>query len=250
MSSIVSKAVTLYRNRGLLATVRHGLRLFYQKAIRSHLPKRTGEYNGVIVESARFGDRVTPWESPDNSSYESAIVDGIKKRVENGDHVVVVGGGWGVSTVTAAKMVGPDGTVRTYEAADNAVQQVKQTTELNGVTDRTTIVHGIVAKEISTMGVTTGARLVSPKEIPECDVLILDCEGAEKKIIDSMEISPRCIIVETHGHLGAPTDSVRHCLLESGYSVDSEAIAETGKQELCVKNDIYVLVSSRNIDSV
>lgn len=37
-----------------------------------------------------------------------------------------------------------------------------------------------------------------PQKIPACDVLELDCEGAEIEIIESINFTPRALIVELH----------------------------------------------------
>jgi hypothetical protein len=52
---------------------------------------------------------------------------------------------------------------------------------------------------------TAWCLVISPAELPECDILELDGEGAESLILRNMTIRPRVIAVETHGVYGAPT---------------------------------------------
>jgi hypothetical protein len=45
--------------------------------------------------------------------------------------------------------------------------------------------------------------VLPPSELPPCNVLELDCEGAEVEILREMNIQPRVILVETHDHFSA-----------------------------------------------
>jgi hypothetical protein len=105
--------------------------------------------------------------------------------------------------------------------------------------------HAIVGSAVELAGEADGALLVPPDEIPACDVLELDCEGAEVEVLTSLRITPRAILVETHGMLGAPTERVRGILTASGYEIVEEVIAETMLAEFCAANDVRVLVALR-----
>jgi hypothetical protein len=41
-------------------------------------------------------------------------------------------------------------------------------------------------------------RGASPEELPKCDVLEMDCEGAELEIVRNLNIRPNTIIMEVH----------------------------------------------------
>jgi hypothetical protein len=58
-----------------------------------------------------------------------------------------------------------------------------------------------------------------PSTVPECDVLDLDCEGAEVEILRELDFAPRVIVVEVHPHLGSPVEAVEAELAERGYDV-------------------------------
>jgi hypothetical protein len=62
--------------------------------------------------------------------------------------------------------------------------------------------------------------------LPECDVLVLDCEGAEVDILTQMDIWSDVVIVETHGIFDAPAKKIREILVEKGYKVLSKDVAE------------------------
>jgi hypothetical protein len=85
---------------------------------------------------------------------------------------------------------------------------------------------------------------VHPSELPSCDILELDCEGAEIGILRDMTIQPRVIAVETHGFLGAPTSAARELLEARGYHVQDLGWAEPRVLNACVENDIRVLVGT------
>lgn len=46
-----------------------------------------------------------------------------------------------------------------------------------------------------------GDSKIPPSELPDCDVLAIDCDGCELDVLDGIEITPRTIIVEHHGEL-------------------------------------------------
>jgi hypothetical protein len=83
--------------------------------------------------------------------------------------------------------------------------------------------------------------VMPPCQLPACDVLELDCEGAEVEILRGMIIQPRVILVETHGLFGAPTDLVASLLETRGYVVSDRGLAEQSHAEYCAKHDIRVL---------
>ena len=103
--------------------------------------------------------------------------------------------------------------------------------------------HAVVGKAI---GVYDSAGnvgpIMPPYQLPPCDVLQLDCEGAEVEILRMMIIHPRVALVETHGMFGAPTDLVASLLEKRGYAVSDRGLAEQCNAEYCTKHDIRVLL--------
>ena len=59
------------------------------------------------------------------------------------------------------------------------------------VSKRLTVNHAIVGEAISVYGAPEdlAPRVVTPADLPECDVLALDCEGAEILLLRQSEIS-------------------------------------------------------------
>jgi hypothetical protein len=206
----------------------------YNSVVRPFLPYKLSVHNGVVAKQAKLFDRTETF--PD---YEDAILSALRARVHRGDDVVVVGGGIGASSVTAAEEAGSTGSVVTYEAGEVQVEIVSETLALNGLRERVNLCHGIVGSAISLYSEAGDAEVVDPTELPDCDILELDCEGAEVEILDALKIRPRTIIVETHGKFDAPEHLIRQKLDELGYEVveRTEDIPEEG---------VFVLTAVRN----
>lgn len=158
-----------------------------------------------------------------------------------GDRVLVVGGGFGVTSVWAAKLVGEKGRVVCYEGALDRICELQMTARLNDVEHLVEVHHPIVGEHKRLFGRSGGARIAQPSELEECDVLEMDCEGAEISILANMLIEPRCIVVETHGFNGASTAKVTMLLEKRGYHVEDTGVAVSHKAAYCEENDIKVL---------
>lgn len=241
---MLRRAVDILREDGLRHLIRQSTRFVYENGVRIYLPRNTVTYNGVKVRAGRFLDPFVPGHSLDKSGYEEAIVAAIRKHANRGDHVVIVGGGWGVSAVAAAKQVGDGGHVRVYEGAKEGVKHVRETTELNDCSDPVTVKHAIIGREVSLYSEAGDAAVHAGSELPACDLLVLDCEGAENDILEALEVRPSTIVVETHGFLGTPEEMVRERLDEAGYVVRQSTVAESANAPYCEEHGIYVLVAT------
>lgn len=204
-------------------------RIFYDGFIRKFLPSKISIHNGVAVR-----DSVKLFDFTDEfPEYEAELVAEIRARVGEGDIVCVVGGGLGVSTVAAAEATGREGTVKTYEGSESQFDVVKKTVELNQVQPYVDLTHGVVGSfsEFSSnfYGEIGDADVVDPEGLPNSDVLVLDCEGAENEIIEGLSAFPPTIIVESHGFLGSPESEVRETLESSGYHVTNTAVEHEEK---------------------
>lgn len=153
------------------------VRLLYNRVFRRRLPRKIGTRAGVATP---FGLLDVTTSLPE---YEVEHVSALRSTVRSGDRVVIVGGGWGVTATLAAHQCGPDGRVDVYEAVPSVAEEVEQTVERNGVADRVTV-HV--------------ERVDGETDLPECDVLELDCEGAEVDVLRHLDIQPRVLVVEHH----------------------------------------------------
>jgi len=182
----------------------------YNRLLRPHLPRKIGMKNEVAVRDNGLFDLVDV--SP---NAEQPCVSAIQHHVESGDSVCIIGGGAGITPVHAARQ---GGEVTVYEAARQSVELVRETAELNTVADQISVCHAVVGDAIEIRGDTIGIE-VHPDEIPECDYLEIDCEGAEVSILQGLSIKPRTITVEYHPFLGVSRDQIIDLLHEKGYAI-------------------------------
>jgi len=212
------------------------------------------KYSGIPISRERkFGDAhvpdfLLPNPLDDIENYEQTLIAALQSQVRPEDRVTIVGGGEGVTAVVAAKAVGEKGSVLCFEGNSWNVHKIKATAARNNVSRRLTVRHAVVGQAIGVYGVPeqVSTLVVSPAELPECDVLELDCEGAEILILSNMTIRPRVIAVESHGVYGAPTTKVKALLEQSGYAVEECGLAEPRVSEICEANDIRILLGKRN----
>jgi hypothetical protein len=124
-----------------------------------------------------------------------------REFARTGDHVVIVGGAWGVSTVVAARQAGKTGKVTVFEGSKKYASYTEETIRLNDVSDRCTVIPCVVGPEFGVYEGDLGER-VDPRDLPPCDVLEMDVEGSELDILKGMTIRPRVLIVEMHPRQG------------------------------------------------
>lgn len=197
-----------------MRTSRRIVQWCYDRFLRPHLPRKFGYFNSVLTRSPRLLDA-----NDYDPDYEGPLLEGVRSSVESGDSVVIVGGGIGVSSVVAAERA-DSGPVTVFEASADRVSDIVATLEFHGLTDKVRVRHAAVGQVFQTWGRRGGDGAVSPDDLPNCNVLVMDCEGAERPILRGLTIRPRTIIVEYHEHLGAPRSEVVGGLERLGYSVE------------------------------
>jgi hypothetical protein len=175
----------------------------------------------------------------DQPDYESAIIYGLRTTVQQGDRVTIIGGGIGVTSVIAAQL--SHRRVECFEASSEQLSMARSTIDRNRA--NVAIHHGVVGKAVDIYPGDIGGH-ISICDLPECDVLELDCEGSEAEIIREMHINPRGIVVETHGIYGSSTSLVASLLERRGYHVDDLGWAEPRLLDFCRKNDIRALTGT------
>ena len=242
----------IVREEGLPSLANRAVAAVYRLGVRPLLPThRHVRYADVeVAYEWKRGDSLVPrrWRPAhveDVPTYEAALVGGLNAHVRPGDRVVVVGGGAGVTATIAAQRAGPGGHVTCFEGGRQSAAAVRRTAQINGVADRLTVEHAIVARSVAVFGDAPDRAAVAPNELPDCDVLELDCEGAEVDILPALTIRPRILLVETHGFRGAPTQTVRSLLESLGYDVTDRGVAEPRARDFCEVNDIRVLEGVR-----
>lgn len=234
----LSRFVDFYRDQGLAKSINQGTALIYGRYLRPLLPKTNVNiiYNDVVVGKERLFERYIPNQFqnytpyPGNDSYEQSYVRAIREHLE-GTKVVVIGGGEGVSTVTAARLVGEKGRVISYEGGKKSAKAVRQTIDYNNVQDCVDVHHALVGKYSHVRGSVKEADVVDPEDLPPCDSLLLDCDGAELSILPELEYLPPLIIVEHHAvkpDIPYQPDSLREYFVDNGYDIVDEVVDNFG----------------------
>ena len=211
------------------------LNTIYDQTIRPHLPPRLVTLGGVEAYDGALFDL----SLEDQEEYEEAVRAAQRAHIREGDHVRIVGGGMGVTAVTAVGHGAVD--VDVIEASAASVRRCRRTIEHHDLEDIVSVEHARIGPAIETFSGRIGREL--PFEwCLECDVLELDCEGAEAEILDALSVDddlPRVMIVETHGYLDSPTEQVRSQLDTLGYRIVSEEIEREDR-------DVFVLTAERS----
>lgn len=251
----VEQSLEVYRKVGLSGLFREVTRsllrplqtAYYQQwSHHGEITETEISYNTVTVRPYRRLDRFVPLSPPPNKGghrqpedYEAGLCSALRRQVQRGDSVVVIGGGLGVTATVAAKQVGEEGHVVCYEGSEQMTEHIHDTVSLNGVTTRISVENRVVGDGdgvIDSSGQATPTKSVD--SLPRCDVLEMDVEGAETGILERLTIRPRSIIVETHGN----KQLVEGSLQSLGYTVEQESLAEVGPYKLtCERNEIHVL---------
>lgn len=199
----------------LASLFRSFLRIPYNHLIRPYLPERIAVYNGVPARVIKIFDIRDTF--PD---YEEPLIDGIRAHGQSGDTIIHIGGRYGPSAVVSARQVEPFGEVIVYEGSRDYVEKIRETLSLNEVSQLVTVRLAIVGEARDVWGDTTDVETIPPESIPECNLLVLDCEGAEQTILSKMTVKPETLIVETHGELGSPTDNIVEKVQSMEYEIE------------------------------
>lgn len=197
--------------------------IVYNCTVRPYLPRKWGVLNGVAVRDFKLLDL-----DDHQPRWKAGFLEAIRECVRPGDTVVDVAAGKGVAAVIAARQ-GAD--VVSYEASEERVGLARETVKSAAV-DGVRIEHALVGDPIDVWGSVGGVSSLPPSDLPECDLLQLDCEGAEISILEGLTQAPRTVVVETHPNKQVPTEETRGVLESAGYRVEEreyEAGREDGK---------------------
>jgi tRNA G37 N-methylase Trm5 len=215
------------------AAIRRAIRIVYDRLLRDRLPRKFGIYAGVPARHVPLLDVTDRWQD-----YKPGLLSALHDTIDDGDDVVLVGAGRGVSTVHACRAGA--GFVVAYEAAAEMCEIARETVDIAGVSDRVDVFHTTVGPAIEIYGDASEAHRLEPAALPPSDVLVLDCEGAEASILNGLSEWPRAVIVETHPERGVPTDQSRSALDAAGYAIDAHEYHPD-----CEHDDKCVLVGCR-----
>lgn len=243
---ILQKAIQRFKEEGTASLIIGVFNFLYNRTLRRASPRIIVKYNGVHVRTGYLIDRIFPFIGGGRPNYETGIVEGIRNHVKKGDSVIIVGGGLGVATVVAARHAGGQGDVTCLEGSMEQMKKVKETLHLNNVSTRVRPRHAIVGSDYAVWGKKGNPDRIAPDELPDCDVLVMDCEGAERDILNKTDLQPEIIIVETHGIYDSPKSVVRDLLERRGYEILSTRLAEEDLHEKHERLGVYVIVAKHH----
>lgn len=243
----IQQGLSILREEGIKQFIQKTTSFVYCHSIRDYLPMiGYHKKNEVETYPVRLLDPfLASNKATDSPNAEGGIVSAHEKFTEPGDLVNIVGGGNGVTAVRAAQIVGDSGKVTVYEGGKESIDELQKIIKINNVEDKIYLKHAIVGKERDVYGGdSTFAKIISPEDLPECDVLELDCEGSEIDILGEMNILPRIIIVELHPYnFSEEPYAVETMLSKCGYEIVYR-VGHDGK-DIC-KKDFYTLLEHSN----
>lgn len=222
--SKVRSGYEILRKDGLIRFFRSAIEYAYERHIRRYMPKSGNIVQNKVVlpDEKRVLDSYILESSRDDPDREDGVVSAHTRHTREGDSIVIVGGGNGVTAVRAAKIVGEDGEVLVFEGGEGNLKKIREVFNINGVNDYCNVNHAVVGRNIDVWGDATGADEIRPSQLPSCNVLELDCEGSEVEVLEELEIEPRVLIMELHPFKFLDDADYLFELLESkGYEVTS-----------------------------
>jgi len=207
------------------------VQLAYNRVLRPHLPATHWVAAGIPVYGSD-DDPLAPKivDIGENvQSYKPELIAAIKKYVGTDDDVGIVGGGRGVDSIVATRQ---GGDVTAYEAAGEMVEIAKKTIEWQALENKIHFQHAIVGEDVEVYGTDIGEK-VSPSSLSH-DVLVMDCEGAEKSVIQGLDYLPRVLIVETHPERGMSTKKTEVAIENAGMTLMNATNVEGGPKQIIV----------------
>lgn len=218
----ISDSFETCKKNGLLDLLHQLVGDIYVKSIRKMLPteKQTYDFKSSSYVSVKKFDQYTPKKFKPYDNDKKRVYRHFHQNItKNGDEVIIIGGGYGISAYYASQAVGKSGNVILYEASDSQVEILNKMLDDRGIGDICSITHGLVGKDFNVYGEDKNYQVISVGDLPNCDVLELDCEGAELKIIDDLEILPREIICEVHAQYIDNPENVVEKIRGLGYAI-------------------------------
>lgn len=218
---IISRSYEVLKTQGFLDFVKKSIEFIYRVSFRRFTPRKGYIiHNKVKIKRKHILDDLflSVTREP---KVEDGVISSHKKVTKEGDKVVIIGGGNGVTAVRAAMIVGKKGKLFIYEGGKYSYEKVKKVVAMNSVGDISKVFNSIVGEGINVYGGEhTDAKRTNPNEIPDCDVLELDCEGAEIDILRELHMRPRAIIAELHPwHFQEDPGFLLELIDEKGYEV-------------------------------
>lgn len=157
-NQLLRKTKHRYKSEGLSELFKSIVRFVHRRTIRPYLSGERIEIRGVTIggeeRKVKKFDSLLGIGWP--QCHKKSNCELVEEHVTEGDDVVVIGGGYGITTVVAARQTAPSGHVLVYEGASEQIDPLRETLELNGVQDVTEVEHAIVGEAVD---------LISPRRV-------------------------------------------------------------------------------------
>lgn len=125
-----------------------------------------------------------------------------------------------MSTVVAAELVAPVGSVIVFEPSPEMINIIQQTLALNATPEVYDLRQTLIGPPLQVYTDKEIEDIDKTEELPQCDLLLLDCEGAEYEIIENLETRPQYVIIELHPDLVEHSpDAVLTAASQYGYEI-------------------------------
>lgn len=194
---------------------------FFNKAhnrFRGFLPERVFRKAGLKFKG-RLGDYHNSSQAVTGDHWKWEARHAVEEYVDGTDFAAVVGAGEGLTPTHMARNAKH---VEVYEPAAEMIEKTRETLKLNGhenaavypwlfYTNSDELIWGDLHPRV---------KEVEGHQLPNCDVLELDCEGVELKILQDMTVRPRVLIVEVHEVFGVSFREVRQLVENMGYEIE------------------------------
>jgi len=175
------------------------IQTLYNRLVREQLPQKWKVTGDIAVKSGRLLD------TTDEIDMEKTLRMGIREVVTPGDSVLIIGGGYGTSTVEASRLTGENGSVHTIEPVAENLNRIDETIRHNYTHDNIRVTNGYVShvtdESIDQFGEPEG-MCIDPSELDRYDVIVIDCEGAETEIVPALDY--RDMVLESHEWTDSP----------------------------------------------
>jgi len=213
-------------------------------------PRVHQKCNGIDIWKYRWGEHLHPDYPSENRhrpDYEGGLREVVDEHVNPGDDVCVVGAGAGVITVHASRAAGRNGCVYAFEASEEMIGVAQKTADKNHTKAPIQFIHATVGSSGKVWRGDTDVNVFPVSELPTADICIIDVEGAELDIIPLLPSYPT-VAIESHGLFDSPTEIVAEHLEKSGYDIIDRLISEPGQKEMCLEDDVRIIVGKINRD--
>lgn len=175
----------------------------YNRLLRPRLPEQLATVGDITIRRGRALDATDRFDS-----YEQELRETIPETVRPGDGVLIVGGGFGVSTVVAARAAGPSGRIRVIEPVADNIRRIREAVDRNHAPAAVTVDHAaigeVVQESVDRFGAADGDQLTPADVDLDVDVLVMDAEGAERYLLPEREADlPSRMVIETHDFDGS-----------------------------------------------